>query len=174
MEAVERFNLKIEGIDKIDIRFLSNFLYNFKAYVTVLSKVKKLDNENFFNLSKYEQFFIMEKYDIEFIKKREIQNAIREINLFIEPYISKYKKYNLFLSDEVILEISSIRKGSWLLKFLLRLSPEQIRAYGDAIAKIIIAIGLVLSLYNLSKNPKMVKYLRDIAIILLSQGNDKR
>jgi hypothetical protein len=176
--------VKIEGVEDLDIRFFSSFLYNLKVYSTAIYTL--LTKKNLTDEEKH----IVDKHIINkaklFLKKKDLSHIFEEIqkdsnfleDLFVYVNDSQttersYKKYEFFISDEFIIKISNIRKNCWEIKFLSSLTPEQIRAIGDAvakiigasgaaIAKIIIAIAIAAAIYNCIKS----HYCKDLIAIL--------
>jgi len=161
--------LKLEGFENLDVRFLAEFLYNLKVYTTALVEIAKDDREiaNILEEIKLDRF--TGEYDIR--KIRDILEEDIRLKKYIlektENFIERKRKYNVFHSQTVRLEIIDIRRGSWLIEFLLNLDPEQIKAFRDAISILIIfKIGVLLTLNKLvsnrSKIKKYVKHLIEI------------
>jgi len=169
--------LKLEGFENLDVRFLAEFLYNLKVYTTALVEIAKDDREIAYILEEIKLDRFTGEYDIEYdIQKiRDILEKDERLKYILEKtknFIERKRKYNVFHSQTVKLEIIDIRRGSWLIEFLL--DPELIKAYGDAISEIIRAfgdvifkIGLLLTLNKLASNHKTAKYVKDIIKIII-------
>ena len=97
-----RVILKFEGIDYLDIRFLSNFLYWFKVYSTLLTKYPYALNE----------------ID-EFIKQKNIinlQEFEQKFGYFLEDLQELHRigsKSFLFWEKKPLIYIENVKKGSW-------------------------------------------------------------
>jgi len=119
---MEKVILKLKGIDNLDVRFFSLFLYNLKAYTTAITQQLIEEDIKIINL--------LQNIDgIEYTGKT-IKNVLEKnekLNILLNitnDYVKRKGKYNLFLSNQVKLEIIDIKRGSWEL--LMNLTPDQI------------------------------------------------
>ncbi len=164
---MEKIVLKLEGFKNLDVRLLSEFLYNLKVYTTVLVELSEKNKEiaNILRLKNINDFDT--KYTARKIKNiLNVYPELKYIWINSNEHIRRKGKYNVFHSSKVKLEIKDINRGSWFIEFLITLTPEQIEAYGNAISKIIFNTGLALTLYKLASNSKTAKYIKEIIAIL--------
>ena len=103
-----RVILKFEGIDYLDIRFLSNFLYWFKVYSTLFTK-----HEYLYALNE-----TLNEID-EFIKQKNIinlQEFEQKFGCFLEKLQELHRKGSksfLFWEKKPLIYIENVKKGSW-------------------------------------------------------------
>ena len=155
-EAESRLVIKLEGIDYLDIRFLSSFLYWFKVYSTRLNKKK--------SFKKFESAIN------EFIKNKnvvDLQELEQKLAIYLEemlfpiyPRVFESRFFwKFFWEKEPLIYIENIKKGSWKI-YIVAATSIGILLFSVAMAyKIVKAENI---LFGFEKTPKTIKVILNI------------